>query len=205
MTTVDAQLCAAWITGAAALVAEHERELTELDTAVGDGDHGLNLRRGFAAAATAVADAATPAAVLKAAGAALINSTGGASGPLYGTFLRRAGKALGDAETVGSGEFAAALAAGLDGVRVLGGAAEGDKTMIDALGPAVAVLGGGGDLATAAPAAYEAAVAGRDATASMVARKGRASYLGERSAGHVDPGAATTVLLFAALARAVGP
>ncbi|GIG70865.1 dihydroxyacetone kinase subunit L [Phytomonospora endophytica] len=181
----------------AALVTEHADELTALDTAIGDGDHGLNLRRGFAAAAEAVGD--TPGAVLKAAGTALVNTTGGASGPLYGTFLRRAAKALGDDPTATATAFAAALGAGLEGVRRLGGAAEGDKTMIDALAPAVAAFTGD-DFSTAARAAADAAASGRDATKPLVARKGRASYLGERSAGHIDPGAASSALLFEALA-----
>lgn len=193
--TVDARLCLAWLAETATLVTEHADELTALDTAIGDGDHGLNLRRGFAAVASVEGE--TPGAVLKAAGTALINTIGGASGPLYGTFLRRTAKALGDADSVSDEEFAAALEAGLEGVRKLGGAVEGDKTMVDALTPAVATYGSGG-----AKAAADAAAAGRDATEPMVARKGRASYLGERSAGHVDPGAASSALLFEALAKA---
>ena len=195
--TVDARLCLTWLAEAAALVNEHADELTALDTAIGDGDHGLNLRRGFAAVAAVEGD--TPGAVLKAAGTALINTTGGASGPLYGTFFRRTAKALGDAPSVPDEEFAAALAAGLEGVRKLGGATEGDKTMVDALAPGIAAYGSSG-----ARAAADAAAKGRDATEPMVARKGRASYLGERSAGHVDPGAASSALLFEALAKAAG-
>ena len=194
--TIDAATCRAWLAEAAALVTAHADELTALDTAIGDGDHGLNLRRGFDA--VGAVEGETPGAVLKAAGTALINTTGGASGPLYGTFLRRAAKALGEAASVTEADFAAALQAGLDGVARLGGAAEGDKTMIDALAPAVAAYASGG-----ARAAADAAAAGRDATAPMVARKGRASYLGERSAGHIDPGAASSALLFEAHAKAV--
>ncbi|GLZ80976.1 dihydroxyacetone kinase subunit L [Actinorhabdospora filicis] len=188
---MDAARTRAWLTAAARLINANSGHLTALDTAIGDGDHGLNLRRGFEAV-TAEATGDTPGAVLKAAGNALIDATGGASGPLYGTFFRRAAKALGDAPEVDDAVFAQALAAGLAGVQTLGGAAEGDKTMVDALAPAVTAFAAGGDAAAAA-------ANGRDATESMTARKGRASYLGERSIGHIDPGAASAALLFQAL------
>lgn len=188
---MDAALTRDWLTAAARLINANSGHLTALDTAIGDGDHGLNLRRGFEAVLAGMTGE-TPGAILKAAGNALIDATGGASGPLYGTFFRRAAKALGDAATVDDAVFAQALAAGLAGVQTLGGAAEGDKTMVDALAPAITALAAGGDPASAA-------AGGRDATEGMIARKGRASYLGERSIGHIDPGAASAALLFQAL------
>lgn len=206
----DASRASAWIEVSARLVREAADRLTELDTAIGDGDHGRNLTRGFAAAAENVSAAgqATPRAVLTAAGRALISSVGGASGPLYGTFLRRAAKTLPDGPAVPPDALAGALAAGVDGIRELGGASEGDKTMLDAMMPAVAALrdalGDGTGLPDAVARAAEAARAGAAATVPLVARKGRASYLGERSAGHEDPGAASTALLWTALAEAIG-
>ncbi|KAA6220147.1 dihydroxyacetone kinase subunit DhaL [Streptomyces filamentosus] len=175
-----------------------EREagrLTELDAAIGDADHGANLRRGFAAVADALAKEppATPGAVLVTAGRLLISTVGGASGPLYGTLLRRAGKALGEAGEVTRTELADALAAGVAAVGQLGGAVAGDKTMLDALEPAVA------GLRESFAAARAAARDGALATVPLRARKGRAAYLGERSVGHEDPGAASSALLFDAL------
>ncbi|WP_245623314.1 dihydroxyacetone kinase subunit DhaL [Spirillospora albida] len=201
---------AAWIIRAAALVASEADRLTRLDAAIGDGDHGHNLDRGFTAAAAAIDGAAVdreapPGRILIAAGRAIVSRTGGASGPLYGTALRRAGKALGDAPVVSAAGLGDALRAALDGVTELGGASEGDKTMVDALAPAVAAcenaLAEGGDLETCARAAAEAAAAGADATVPLQARKGRASYLGERSIGHIDPGAVSTALILRALAE----
>ncbi|GAA2634453.1 dihydroxyacetone kinase subunit DhaL [Actinomadura fulvescens] len=196
-------MAAAFVRRAARLVTADADRLTRLDAAVGDGDHGLNLSRGFAAAVEALPEAALPGKVLIAAGRAIVSKTGGASGPLYGTALRRAGKALGDAEEIDAAMLGAALRAALEGVRELGQAAEGDKTMVDALVPAVvayeAALGKGESLAECARAAAEAAEVGAEATVSMRARKGRASYLGERSVGHLDPGAASTVLVLRAL------
>ncbi|WP_433329165.1 dihydroxyacetone kinase subunit DhaL [Spirillospora sp. CA-294931] len=193
----------AWIRRAAALVTTDAERLTRLDAAIGDGDHGLNLERGFSAAVAALPGDVPPGKVLLAAGRAIVSKTGGASGPLYGTALRRAGKSLGDAPEIGAANLGAALRAALDGVRELGKAEEGDKTMVDALAPAVAAyertLEGGGDLASCARAAAEAAAQGADATVPLTARKGRASYLGERSAGHMDPGAASTALIVRAL------
>jgi len=204
----DTRQAVAWIEASARLVRDDADRLTELDTAIGDGDHGRNLTRGFAAATEKIGDAATPRTVLTAAGSALVSSVGGASGPLYGTFLRRTAKALPDEPSVGGAELAEALAAGVAGVRELGGAADGDKTMVDALDPAVTALrdaiGDGADLPAAVARAAKAAEEGARATIPLVARKGRASYLGERSAGHEDPGAASSVLLFAALAEAAG-
>ncbi|MBE1533610.1 dihydroxyacetone kinase subunit DhaL [Actinomadura algeriensis] len=194
-----------WIRRAAALVSADAGELTRLDAAIGDGDHGHNLDRGFAAAVAALPADAPAGRVLIAAGRALVAKTGGASGPLYGTMLRRAGRVLDDCDDPDAADLGAALRAALDGVRELGRAEEGDKTMVDALAPAVAAyaaaLDGGAPLPGAARAAADAAAAGADATVPMQARKGRASYLGERSVGHLDPGAASTALVLRALAE----
>ncbi|GGR89690.1 MULTISPECIES: dihydroxyacetone kinase subunit DhaL [Streptomyces] len=194
---LDADFFRRWMTTAAASVGREAERLTALDSAIGDADHGSNLRRGFTAVATALEKETpnTPGGVLILAGRQLISTVGGASGPLYGTLLRRAGKALGDAAEVGEEELAAALRAGVEGVMALGGAAPGDKTMIDALIPAVDALG------TGFAAARAAAEEGAAATIPLRARKGRASYLGERSIGHQDPGATSSALLIAALAE----
>ncbi|WP_345492603.1 dihydroxyacetone kinase subunit DhaL [Streptomyces roseoviridis] len=182
---------------AAAAVDREADRLTELDSAIGDADHGANLKRGFAAVTAALEKdpQATPGAVLTAAGRQLISTVGGASGPLYGTLLRRTGKALGDAERVSRAALAEALTAGVAAVAQLGGAQPGDKTMLDALVPAAE------GLATSFAAAREAAEAGALGTVPLRARKGRASYLGERSVGHQDPGATSSALLVAALAE----
>ncbi|WP_329518493.1 dihydroxyacetone kinase subunit DhaL [Spirillospora sp. NBC_01491] len=202
--TADGADLAAWIRLAAERVAADAGRLTSLDAAIGDGDHGLNLDRGLAAAVAALPDGAPPGKVLTAAGRAVVSKTGGASGPLYGTALRRAGKAFGDADPIDAAALGAGLRAALDGVRELGQAAGGDKTMVDALIPAVAsydaALAAGTGLAGCARAAADGAAQGADATVPMQARKGRASYLGERSIGHMDPGAASTALILRALA-----
>ncbi|MGV9310777.1 dihydroxyacetone kinase subunit DhaL [Streptomyces sp. NPDC003691] len=199
---LDADFFRRWLTGAAALVDREAARLTELDSAIGDADHGANLQRGFAAVTEALAQErpATPGAVLVLAGRQLISKVGGASGPLYGTLLRRTGKELGDAAEVTPEQFAAAFGAGVQAVAGLGGARAGDKTMLDALEPAVAALG---PATESFAAAQRAAEQGARDTVPLVARKGRASYLGERSAGHEDPGAASSALLLAALAGAV--
>ncbi|TDB77492.1 dihydroxyacetone kinase subunit L [Actinomadura sp. KC216] len=210
-----------WIRHAAELVTADVDRLTRLDSAIGDGDHGHNLDRGFRAATEAVSGGALPAdappgKVLVAAGLAILSKTGGASGPLYGTALRRAGKALGDSASDGPSDgtevdaaaLGTALRAALDSVQNLGKAAEGDKTMVDALAPAVAAyetaLADGSGLAACVRAAADAAAAGAEATVPMQARKGRASYLGSRSVGHMDPGAASTALILRALADVTG-
>jgi dihydroxyacetone kinase-like protein len=195
-----------WIARFSELVTADASRLTRLDSAIGDGDHGTNLDRGLRAAVAALDGDLPPGKVLMTAGRTLVSKTGGASGPLYGTALRRAGKALGDASEVDAAGLGAALRAALDGVRELGKAEEGDKTMVDALTPAVAAYEGaaGEGLAAAARAALDAAEKGAEATVPLQARKGRASYLGPRSAGHLDPGAASTVLLFRALADVAG-
>ena len=195
---LDADFFRRWMMAAAASVDREAERLTALDSAIGDADHGSNLRRGFSAVRSVLEQEApdTPGAVLVLAGRQLISTVGGASGPLYGTLLRRTGKALGDAAEVSEKQLAEALRAGVDGVMALGGAAPGDKTMIDALVPAVDALGDG--FAAARAAAEEGAVA----TTPLQARKGRASYLGERSIGHQDPGATSSALLIAGLETA---
>ncbi|MFC8916965.1 dihydroxyacetone kinase subunit DhaL [Streptomyces sp. NPDC047821] len=201
---LDAEFFRRWMTGTAAAVEREADRLTELDSAIGDADHGANLRRGFAAVVAALESEppGTPGAVLTLAGQRLISTVGGASGPLYGTLLRRTGKALGDAAEVAPVQLAEALRAGVAAVAQLGGAAAGDKTMLDALEPAVEALAE--SLGASFEAAAEAANQGALATVPMRARKGRASYLGERSVGHQDPGATSSALLIAALAGAEG-
>ncbi|MFF8983519.1 dihydroxyacetone kinase subunit DhaL [Streptomyces globisporus] len=193
---LDTDFFRRWMTAAAASVDREANDLTELDSAIGDADHGSNLQRGFTAVTEVLEkDApATPGAVLALAGRQLISTVGGASGPLYGTLLRRTGKALGDDDEVTRTQFAQAFAAGVAAVGQLGGAQAGDKTMLDALLPAAEAL------ATSFDGAAEAARAGAAATVPMQARKGRASYLGERSIGHQDPGATSAALLVEALA-----
>ncbi|WP_333772019.1 dihydroxyacetone kinase subunit DhaL [Streptomyces sp. IBSBF 3136] len=195
---LDADFFRRWMTVAAASVDREAEQLTALDSAIGDADHGSNLQRGFTAVRATLEKESpqTPGQVLTLAGRQLISTVGGASGPLYGTLLRRAGKALGEAAEVDEAQLAEALRAGVDGVMALGGAAPGDKTMIDALAPAVDALPDG--FAAARVAAEEGAVA----TTPLQARKGRASYLGERSIGHQDPGATSSALLIAALEEA---
>ncbi|SER69253.1 dihydroxyacetone kinase, C-terminal domain [Streptomyces qinglanensis] len=201
---LDAAFFARWMTASADAVAREADRLTELDSAIGDADHGGNMRRGFEAVRGELAEEVpgTPGAVLMTAGRKLVSTVGGASGPLYGTLLRRTGKALGSAERVSGEDLADALRTGIDAVAQLGGAAAGDKTMLDALFPAVAALAdsGGEDFG----AARDAAERGAEETVPMQARKGRASYLGERSIGHRDPGATSAALLVAALAEADG-
>ncbi|WP_335976531.1 dihydroxyacetone kinase subunit DhaL [Streptomyces sp. CA2R106] len=211
---MDTALARAWVQAIAAAMDTHQDRLTRLDSAIGDADHGANMHRGFAAVAAALPqyEVATPGAVLVRTGSLLISVVGGASGPLYGSAFRALGTALdaaddpadGPASTGGTVRVAGALAAGLAGVRRLGAATEGDKTMIDAYAPALVAFRvsaeAGAGLAQAAAAAADAAEQGMRATTSMQARKGRASYLGARSIGHQDPGATSTALIFRALA-----
>lgn len=200
----DEALAEAWVREFAASVSAARDELTRLDQAIGDGDHGTNLDRGMTAAAGALTSG-TPGDVLKLVGRTLISKVGGASGPLYGTAFRETAKGLGDAAEVDGATLAAALRAGLDGIVRLGKAEEGDKTMVDAWLPALAAfdaaVGSGSSLADASAEAAKAAAAGAEATIPMQARKGRASYLGPRSVGHQDPGATSSTMLFAALAK----
>ncbi|HEX6360941.1 dihydroxyacetone kinase subunit DhaL [Actinophytocola sp.] len=186
----------------AATVAEHRVELIQLDRAIGDGDHGENLDRGFRAvlAAFEASTPDSPSAVLKTVATTLISKVGGAAGPLYGTAFLRASTAVKDKAELDVTDVVDALTAALGGVVARGKAELGDKTMVDALDPAVKAAVG--DTVTEAlAAAADAAQAGADATVPLVARKGRASYLGERSAGHMDPGARSTALLLRALAE----
>jgi dihydroxyacetone kinase-like protein len=200
---MDTEVFRAWILIAAEVIEANRDHLTQLDAAIGDADHGINLARGFTAVTTAIEGAATPGAVLTTTGSTLISKVGGASGPLYGVAFRRAGKALGTAPEVDLPALEQALEAALAGVQQLGGAREGDKTMVDALAPATRAFGkaiaDGALPARALSALAEAAAAGATATVPMQARKGRASYLGPRSVGHEDPGAASTALILAAL------
>jgi len=202
---MDTNVFRAWITSSAGVIEANRDHLTQLDAAIGDADHGINLARGFAAvlAALDAKPAATPGAVLILTGSTLISKVGGASGPLYGMAFRRAGQALGAAEDVDLAALGQALEAALAGVQQLGAAREGDKTMVDALAPATRALAKaiaeGATQADALAAAVAAAAEGAAGTVSMEARKGRASYLGPRSVGHEDPGAASTVLILTAL------
>ncbi len=200
----------AWMTTIAESVKDRRDYLTQLDAAIGDGDHGVNMDRGFDAVGKALAaqdGSLSPGKLLTVAGKTLVSTVGGASGPLWGTAFRRAGRALGDREELGGAELVVALRAALDGVVELGAAQPGDKTMVDALAPAIDALEGaldaGKPLAEALAAATDAAEAGAKATVPLQARKGRASYLGERSIGHQDPGATSAALVMAALQRAV--
>lgn len=190
---------------AAAVVQEHRDELVRLDQAIGDADHGENMRRGFTALLSRL-DAEppdTPGKVLKLVATTLISTVGGAAGPLYGTAFLRASAAVGDAAELDCEGVSKALQAALEGVVARGKAVVGDKTMVDALTPAVAAAAGvDGSVAAALSAAADAAEEGASSTVPMVARKGRASYLGERSAGHLDPGARSTALLLRAFADA---
>jgi phosphoenolpyruvate---glycerone phosphotransferase subunit DhaL len=206
---LDTATATAWISRAAELVRADEPRLTRLDAEIGDGDHGANLTRGLLAAVLDIEEKTPDGAgkVLITAGRALISKTGGASGPLYGNGFRQFGKELRD-----EGDVAAvsdALEAMLRGIEELGGALHGDKTMVDALAPAVAAFQEAvrdtSDLHTAAVSATKAAETGLAETIPMQARKGRASYLGKRSIGHEDPGAASTVLILRALAEVTAP
>lgn len=197
----------AWLGRFAELVAEHEQELTALDSAIGDADHGANMARGSKAAVDALAahpDDDLPT-LLKQVGMAMLSKVGGTSGPLYATLFMTLGKSLGDAAEIDDTAFAEALRAGLDALVKRGRTELQDKTMVDALSPALDALqerlAAGDDLPAALAVAQAAAEQGRDATCDMVARKGRASYLGERSVGHMDPGAASSVLLIRSLAE----
>jgi phosphoenolpyruvate---glycerone phosphotransferase subunit DhaL len=205
-STVTVHQLEDWIRAFAALVAEHKGYLTELDSAIGDADHGINMDRGMRAVLDKL-DSTHPATadeLFKLVGLTLVSSVGGASGPLYGTFFLRLGAASGTATGLSPDDLAKALRAGLDGLAARGKPELGDKTMFDALHPALdaleAALAGGTATGEAFDAAAAACRAGRDATIPMVARKGRASYLGERSAGHQDPGATSAALLLDAAA-----
>jgi phosphoenolpyruvate---glycerone phosphotransferase subunit DhaL len=190
-----------WLRQSADVLREQRTYLTELDAAIGDADHGINMDRGFTAvmeklATIGDADAAT---ILKTVGTTLVSTVGGASGPLYGTAFLRAGTALTGKSDPQPEDVVAAFTAAIEGIQARGRAQRGEKTMLDALGPALdalkASLDNGEDLTGALRAAADAAEAGAKATIPMLATKGRASYLGERSIGHQDPGATSSALL----------
>ncbi|HYT13974.1 MAG TPA: dihydroxyacetone kinase subunit DhaL [Candidatus Nitrosopolaris sp.] len=208
---MDAATITSWMHEIEASVRAERDRLVQLDSAIGDGDHGTNMARGFEAVVQAlgVDNGSPPGRLLIIAGRTLVSTVGGASGPLWGSALRSGGRVLGDQATFDGAQLAEVLAAALASVKDLGTAALGDKTMVDALEPAVdtlrARIGEGESLAQALDKAAQAAEAGMRATIPMQARKGRASYLGERSVGHQDPGATSTALIIRALQRAVTP
>jgi dihydroxyacetone kinase-like protein len=214
MTTpsaVQSDIVLSWMRESAEEVRSHADHLTQLDSAIGDGDHGINMNRGFEAVGKALAGqngSLAPGRLLVVAGKTLVSTVGGASGPLWGSFFRASGRALGDEQAPDGEALRGALAAGVAAVQDLGAAAPGDKTMVDALLPAVDALGAalseGLDVPAALQRAAAAAEDGARATVPLQARKGRASYLGERSIGHEDPGAASAALILRALARAAG-
>ena len=207
--SLDAAWARRWIELAAADVAEQRDYLVDLDRAIGDGDHGENMDRGFTAAVEALGQAqpASVAEVLKTVAKTLMSTVGGAAGPLYGTAFLRASKAAGDGNLDGAG-VAAVIAGALDGIQARGKATTGEKTMVDAWTPALeaarAAAESGSDPAAVLEAAATAAEAGAAATEPLRATKGRASYLGERSIGHLDPGAVSTSLILRAAVRAAG-
>lgn len=189
----------------AASMAEHRAELVRLDTAIGDGDHGTNMDRGMRKALEKLdsQELSDPGAVLKAVAMALVSSVGGAAGPLYGTLFLQMGSAMAGAQEVDLQGYAGAWRKGVEGVQARGKAEPGDKTMVDALLPAVQALEQASDLDSAVRAAAEAAERGMRDTIPLVARKGRASYLGERSKDHQDPGATSTYYLCQTAAEAL--
>jgi dihydroxyacetone kinase-like protein len=200
----------AWVRRTAEVIEEHAPALTKLDSAIGDGDHGTNMNRGFKAAVQRLDGLEGDqdfGSVFKAIGMALIGKVGGASGPLYGSLFLGMGKELGSETEVEDERLAAALRAGYDSVVARGKAQLEDKTMLDAWHPALealdAALAGGKELGPALDEAVAAAEEGMKATIPMIARKGRASYLGERSRDHQDPGATSTYLLLKTLADVV--
>jgi len=206
---MDAATIATWMHGIDVVMREEKDHLVQLDAAIGDGDHGTNMTRGFEAVVQALdADSSSPPGkLLILAGRTLVGTVGGASGPLWGSALRSGGRVLGDQPTFDGVQLVEVLAAALASVKDLGTASVGDKTMVDALEPAVetlrARLSGGASVADALRDAGDAAEAGMRSTIPLQARKGRASYLGERSIGHQDPGATSTALIIRALQRAV--
>lgn len=197
----------AWIRHGADVMSEHRLELIILDRDIGDGDHGENMDRGFQAVLPRLDDLppeANPGDVFKLVATTLISTVGGAAGPLYGTAFLKGALAIAGADTLNGPALVALLTAARDGIVLRGKAESGDKTMVDAWTPAVdaatAAAASGADEVSILRAAAEAAEAGAVATIPLVARKGRASYLGERSAGHLDPGAQSSALLLRAAA-----
>jgi dihydroxyacetone kinase-like protein len=208
---MDAATISSWMREVEASVRAERDHLVQLDAAIGDGDHGINMSRGFEAVVQALGadNGSPPGRLLIIAGRTLVSTVGGASGPLWGSALRSGGRVLGDATTFDGAQLVEVLAAALASVKDLGTAASGDKTMVDALEPAVdtlrARIAEGDSLERAVDAAAAAAESGMRATIPLQARKGRASYLGERSVGHQDPGATSTALILRALQRAITP
>jgi phosphoenolpyruvate---glycerone phosphotransferase subunit DhaL len=199
-----------WIESYAGVIAENRQYLTQLDQAIGDADHGINMDRGMQAALGKLAgvDDADPGTLLKTVGMALVSTVGGAGGPLYGTLFLQMGTALAGKAAVEPADWEAALEAAIKGVQARGKAESGDKTMVDALLPAreafASALGEGASFGDALRRSAAAAEEGMKATTPLVARKGRASYLGERSAGHQDPGATSSYLLLRTAAETLG-
>ena len=208
--SITSQEVHGWIERYAAVVADNREYLTKLDQAIGDGDHGTNMNRGMQAALGKIdgLDDADPGTLLKTIGMALISTVGGAGGPLYGTLFLQMGTAVTGKAELEPADWAAALDAAVNGVQARGKAEPGDKTMVDALLPArdalAAALGDGASLGDALRRSAYAAEEGMQQTTPLVARKGRASYLGERSAGHQDPGATSSYLLLRAAADSLG-
>jgi len=205
METFELQNARSWIDAAALLIVDNARMLTDLDTAIGDGDHGENMMRGFKAVEKKLETTAPPAdlsALFKLVGMALLSSVGGAAGPLYGGFFLALSKACTGKPSLNKAELGQVLAEGLADIQRRGKAELGDKTMVDALAPALETFRAfpDGDLAGALHAAVEQAHRSAEATIPLQARKGRASYLGERSIGHQDPGATSSWLLLQSLA-----
>jgi dihydroxyacetone kinase-like protein len=198
-----------WFQNCAVTFEQHKDELSQLDAAIGDADHGANMARGFSAVAAKLVDVKPKdiGGAFKTVAMTLISTVGGASGPLYGTIFLQAVAPANNKSELTPAEFAVAMEAGLKGVMNRGKAVVGDKTMVDALTPAVEALkpSGQDSLSVTVERAVEAAQKGADSTIPLVAKKGRASYLGERSAGHLDPGAASSVLLLRALQEAITP
>jgi dihydroxyacetone kinase-like protein len=207
--SLDSEMVLRWFQNCAATYQKHKDELSQLDAAIGDADHGANMARGFTAVAAKLAELPPKeiGGIFKTVAMTLISTVGGASGPLYGTIFLQAAGPAGNKSELTPAEFTAAMEAGLKGVMTRGKAVVGEKTMVDAFAPAVEALKpiGQDSLSAAVARSVEAAQKGADSTIPLVARKGRASYLGERSAGHLDPGAASSVLLFKALQEAIQP
>ena len=209
-TTIPSAAIVAWMSEINVAVQRHRDHLTQLDAAIGDGDHGTNMARGFQAVQAALAgqeDDLLPGELLILSGKTLVATVGGASGPLWGTAFRHAGRAVGSAAELDGLLLADAVDAALAGITGLGRASVGDATIVDALDPAARALRStvqaGAPVSRAADAAAAAAEEGSKATIPLQARKGRASYLGERSIGHQDPGATSTALIFRALETAL--
>jgi dihydroxyacetone kinase-like protein len=202
--SLDTAWAIEWVRRTAATIDAHRAELITLDREIGDGDHGENLDRGFRAVVEALDGAApeTPGAVFKLVATKLISTVGGAAGPLFGTAYLKAAQAAGDATELDADTLVAVLAAARDGVVSRGKAEVGDKTMVDAWTPAVdaaaAAAAAGQSAEQVLAAAADAAAAGAESTDALVARKGRASYLGERAVGHRDPGAQSSAYVLRA-------